>query len=157
MGLCKTGKIFIDTGLLDLSFARNDSVLEEMANCWVDIEDDPDIIEEEVKEAIDELMEAENVLEISDAEAGDDSEPEAIADEVAQAQEALPSFLEAEEMVWKLKRAAPKLGMEPGDVGHLDNFLRAMRRVKNSKPKRDSTMHAFLLKKVTKDKGGPCK
>ena len=127
-------------------------MLEEMANCWVDIEDDPDIIEEKVKEAIDELMEAENVLEISDAEAGDDSEPGAI-DEVAQAQEALPSFLEAEEMVWKLKRAAPKLGMEPGDVGHLDNFLRAMRRVKNSKPKRDSTMHAFF-KKVTKGKGG---
>ena len=88
---------FAEEGALD------DSMLEEMANCWVDIEDDPDIIEEEVKEAIDELMEAENVLEISDAEAGDDSEPEAIADEVAQAQEALPSFLEAEQMVWKLK------------------------------------------------------
>ena len=63
-------------------------------------------------------------------------------------------FFEAEEMVWKLKRAAPKLGMEePDDIGHLDNFLRAMRRVKNSKPKKDSTMHAFF-KKVTKEKGG---
>ena len=133
----------------------DDSVLEEMATRWVDIEDEPEIIEEEVKEAIEELMEAENVLDISDADAGDDSEPEAIADEVAQeAEEDLPkNFLEAEEMVWKLKRAAPKLGMETGDVDHLDNFLRAMRRVKNSKPKRESTMHSYF-KKVTKDKGG---
>ena len=90
----------------------DDSTLEEMANRWVDIEDDPDIIEEEVREAIDELMNAENVLDISDAEVDDDSEPEALADEVTQAEEALPNFLEAEEMVWKLKRAAPKLGME---------------------------------------------
>ena len=66
------------------------------------------------------------------------------------------NYLEAEEMVWKLKQAAPKLGMETGDVDHLDNFLRAMvRRLKNSKPKRESTttMHSYF-KKVTKDKGG---
>ena len=140
---------FAEEGTLD------DSMLEEMANRWVDIEDDPEIIEEEVNEAIDELMEAENVLDISDAE-DDDSEPEAQAEEVevGQVEEYLPKdFFEAEEMVWKLKRAAPKLGMEPDDIGHLDNFLRAMRRVKNSKAKRDSTMHAYF-KKVTKDKGG---
>ena len=84
----------------------------EMATCLVDIEGEPEIIEEEVKDAIDELMEAENAQDISDAEADDDSEPEAIADEVAQeAEEDLPkNFLEAEEMVWKLKQAAPKLG-----------------------------------------------
>ena len=132
----------------------DDGVLEEMANRWVDIEDEPEIIEEEVREAIDELMELENVLEVSDAEGGDASEPEAdAAGEVDEVEKDLPSFAEAEEMVWKLKQAAPKLGMEAGDVGHLDSFLRAMRRVKNSKKKKESTMHAYF-KKVTKKDGG---
>ena len=36
----------------------------------------------------------------------------------------------------------------------LDSFLRAMRRVKNSKKKKDSTMHAYFAKKVTKKDGG---
>ena len=106
---------FAQEGMID------DGVLEEMANRWVDIEDEPEIIEEEVREAIDELMELENVLEVSDAEGGDDtSEPEAdAAGEVDEVEKDLPSFAEAEEMVWRLKQAAPKLGMEAGDVGHL--------------------------------------
>ena len=55
------------------------------------------------------------LLDVSEAE-DDDSEPEAQAEEVEvdQVDEALPkNFLEAEEMVQKLKQAAPKLGMEP--------------------------------------------
>ena len=100
-------------------------------------------------------MVQENVLEVSDIEVGDDSEPEAAAaGEVDEVGEDLPSFLEAEEMVWKLKWAAPKLGiMEAGDVGHLDSFLRAMRRVKNSKKKKDTTMHAYFEKAPKKDRG----
>ena len=87
-------------------------------------------------------------------EGGDDSEPEAAAaGEVDQVEEDLPNFVEAEQMVWKLKRAAPKLGMESGDVGHLDNFLRATRRVKNSKKKKDSTMHSYFKKVTKKDRG----
>ena len=51
-----------------------------------------------------------------------------------------------------MKQAAPKLGMlEASDVGHLDNFLGAMRRAKNAKSSRESTMHSYF-KKVSKDK-----
>ena len=39
------------------------------------------------------------------------------------------------------------------DLLQHDNFLRAMRRVKNSKKKKDSTMHSYFKKVTKKDRG----
>ena len=43
--------------------------------------------------------------------------------------------------------------LEASDVGHLDNFLGAMRSAKNAKSSRESTMHSYF-RKVSKDKKG---
>ena len=119
---------------------HNLAELEEMADGWIDIEEDPDVIEEEVNEELDKLLEEENVLELDDADY--DSEPDPIDEEEVDAQSL--SFAEAEEMVWTLKKAAVKFGMGPESIGQLENFVRDLRKVKNGAARKETTMHTFF-------------
>ena len=116
------------------------SELEEMADEWIGIEEDSDIIEEEVTEEFQKLLDQENVMELDDVDL--DSEPEPIDEEEVEAQTL--TVAEAEEMVWTLKKAAAKFGMGPQSIGHLENFVRDLRKMKNEAARKDTTMHSFF-------------
>ena len=119
------------------SFAEE---LEEMADEWIGIEEDPEIIEEEVTEEFQKLLDQENVMELDDVDL--DSEPEPIDEEEVEAQTL--TVAEAEEMVWTLKKAAAKFGMGPQSIGHLENFVRDLRKMKNEAARKDTTMNSFF-------------
>ena len=119
------------------SFAEE---LEEMADEWIGIEEDPDIFEEEVTEEFQKLLDQENVMELDDVDLG--SEPEPIDEEEVEAQTL--TVAEAEEMVWTLKKVAAKFGMGPQSIGHLENFVRDLRKMKNEAARKDTTMHSFF-------------
>ena len=112
-------------------------------------------LEEEVNEEIEKLFEEENVLELDDVDY--DSEPDPISMEEVEAQSL--SFVEAEEMVWTLKKEAVKFGMRPESIRQLENFVRDLRKIKNEAARKETTMHSFFStvtskKQLAKQGGG---
>ena len=114
-----------------------------MAENWIDIEDQPMIIEAELEECI------ERVEALEDASAGpgdDDSEPEMVLDSSDDDME-LPDSALPRAGIELIKKAAPGLGVPDEAVGHLDKFSRALRRAKLEKAGRDASLHSFFSAK----------
>ena len=116
-----------------------------MAINWIDIEDQPKIIDAEVDEAITRVESA------KDAPAGgadDDSEPEMEIDPIADEFKILPDHQ-------LIKQAAPGLGVPKEAVALLDKFLHALRKSNLEKVCQASSLHAFFPTKPQKKQGLP--
>ena len=118
-----------------------DGQLKSMAENWVDIEDQPMVIEAELEDCI------ERVEALEDAAAGpgdDDSESEMEIESSDDEMNILPDSAMAQSWIELLKKAAPGLGVPADAVGHLDKFSRALRRAKVEKAGRDASLHSFF-------------
>ena len=121
-----------------------------MAENWVDIEDQPMVIEAELEDCI------ERVEALEDAAAGpgdDDSESEMEIESSDDEMNILPDSAMAQSWIELLKKAAPGLGVPADAVGHLDKFSCALRRAKVEKAGRDASLHSFFDSKPAA-KGG---
>ena len=121
-----------------------------MAENWIDIEDQPMIIEAELEDHI------QRVEALEDAAAGpgdDDSEPEMEIDSSDDDMNILPDSAMVQTWIELIKKSAPGLGVPDDAVGHLDKFSRALRRAKLEKAGRDASLHSFFNAKPAA-KGG---
>ena len=143
--------MFMDAGTTDIPslMAHNfgDGQLKSMAENWIDIEDQPMIIEAELEDHI------QRVEALEDAAAGpgdDDSEPEMEIDSSDDDME-LPDSATAQNWIDLIKQAAPGLGVPGEAVEHLDKFSRALRKAKLERAGRDASLHScFSLKPAAK-------
>lgn len=117
-----------------------------MAEMWVDIEDDPDIVDAVCEDEILELESSEKPP--ADDGAGDDDEPEAVPEDI-DAKDIL-TFGEATEAIRKLKISGASLGVPPACTVLLDRFERAVRAAAVQKPKKNPTLHSFFHAKKKK-------
>ena len=127
----------------------SDGQLKSMAENWIDIEDQPMIIEAELEDHI------QRVEALEDAAAGpgdDDSEPEMEIDSSDDDME-LPDSATAQNWIDLIKQAAPGLGVPGEAVEHLDKFSRALRKAKLERAGRDASLHSFFSAKPAA-KGG---
>ena len=125
--------------------------LVNIAENWVDIEDQPEVmnamVDEEI-EVIEKEMELQSnklsALAIARADSDDDEEPEALG---------LPSAvsvnvnrltkMEIENMVIDLKANCDTRGGKEA-VDHLERYIRCVRSAESNQPKRQRTMHSFF-------------
>ena len=114
-----------------------------MAESWIDIEDEPEIMDAILDEEIENIESAQN-KDQNELAVEDDDEPEAEEMEIDDAD--ILTFAEAEEALRRLSLSAESLGVPLAQSVHLDRFARAMRTARASKPKRDRTLHAFFKK-----------
>ena len=112
-----------------------------MAESWIEIEDQPEIVDAEVEDFIQQLESEQQPM--SDVE--DDSEPEGV-DSSDDEGEPL-TFFKAEEMVHELKKNCFKLGIGEQGQRCLERFSRALVQAKLARPKRDVTLHNYFLSK----------
>ena len=137
--------------------------LEQMAENWIDIEDQPEIIDAEVDDQMQQL----EALEDDEADgADDDSEPE-VAEMVAEAGdgdddddddddefELLPDHDQAVTWIGLIQKAAPDLGVPDETVAQLEKVSLALRKAKTEKHSKDSSLHSFLKTLPKKRKWG---
>jgi hypothetical protein len=118
--------------------------LKEMAESWITIEDQPEIIDAEVEEFIEQL-ESEQ-LQPSGAMLSDIDDSESEASDSSDEEDEL-SYLDAESMIHRLKKNCSKLGINQEGQLCLDRFERALMKAKLAKPKKDVTLHSFFQPK----------
>lgn len=103
-----------------------------MAESWVDIEDQPEVVNAYVDDEI-ELEESE--MEVENELKDDDEEPETKAPTIDEKKK-IP-LGEAESMIFDLKESYPE------GFDELDKFIRKIRNEKRKKPKEQRTLHSF--------------
>ena len=127
-----TAIVFQDSFVSEGEFTNEE--YSSMATNWIDIEDEEEVVNAVIDDEI-ETIEKESDL----VEDDDDPEPEAM---VGIEHEEAVGFLDAEEMIRKLKLSCGKLGVPSAEI-HLERFGRALREAKNKKPKKSPTLHSF--------------
>jgi DDE superfamily endonuclease len=132
------GKVFQN------SFATEDryttSQLANIAENWVDIEDQPEIMEATIEDDIDAMeVEEQQVLTENEMNEMDDEEP-APNEEIAE--EDKISYVQAQNWLQKICVNATLLGFDPI---HLQRCMSEMREAQQKKPKRSTTLHDFFI------------
>ena len=110
---------------------------EAMAESWIDIEDQPEIIDAEVEEFIQQLESEQHPM--SD---WDDSESEDSGDETDSDDEL--TFVQGENMVHVLRKNGLKWGLDEETQHLLERYGRNLTKAKLAKPKKDVSLHSFF-------------
>jgi ubiquitin C-terminal hydrolase len=116
-----------------------------MAQYWIDVEDDPDIIDAEIDEALEVL---ENVELIKGHDTDDDDDVGESNDlMVVDNTEVLPaviSFLEAEQYLQALQQYSRSIKLPTKDAALLDKYGRLLRAHRLARPKSSPTLLSFF-------------
>jgi hypothetical protein len=123
----------------------SDENYNDMIDNWICIEDEDEIVNAICEDEMEELES--NAKPVDDDDAEDDDEPNPQPTEVDDDESNFVSYTEAVEVLGKLQRSAPKLGVNEAATVHLDRFLKALHAGNAKKARRDTTLHAYFAKK----------
>ena len=153
------------------AYGLKDSIIEEAVNLdddemvhmvekWAFIEDDPEVLEAEIEEAIEELEQEQEQAsqdgsdgEGGDDDDGDDDDGDDDDDGASAAIQPTISCLQAWEHLQQLQQLGTSMNLSSGDIGLLHRFERRLREKQLSRPTSAVTLHNyFQTKDKTKDK-----
>jgi hypothetical protein len=118
-----------------------------MIESWINIEDEDEVVNAICDDEI-EMLEADSNSQepTADDDAHDDNEPDVQPMEINNAD--IVSYVEALEMLRKLKLSSPSLlGANQEAAVHLDRYLKSIHSANAKKSRKDTTLHAYFGKK----------
>jgi hypothetical protein len=125
--------------------AEQEQFTEEDYNCmienWICVEDELEVINAVCEDEIEELERNTNLAANHNVE--DDDEPDPQPMEIDSDESNLFSYVEAVEVLGRLQKSAPKLGISEASTVHIDRLLRALHSGNAKKARKDTTLHAF--------------
>ena len=115
-----------------------------IADNWVNIEDEPEVVNVTIDEEIEAIEN--NILKLKSNEVNDDPEPEVDVLAVTIDDKDKLTKAQAEDIVSQLKLNCKHLGVDEDAFNHLDQFIRLVRNAKAKKSVTQGSLHSFFSK-----------